>query len=1157
MDKLFQWLETLGLEEHFQALKDNDIDLGVLPHLTDQDLKDVGLSIGHRRRLLAATAELAGVGQDIGTEASPLSFLPSERILYARGALQGERKQATVLFADIVDSTRLTYGKDADEADVRLSPAIDVMRNAVFRYEGYARPRGDGIQGIFGVPLAHEDHALRGCYAALDILAAVAELNEKLQEETGEFIQVRVGLNSGELLVKGIQDDLLVEIDAIGPMIAVASRMERLTPPGTAQITAATMALVQGFVDVESAGHISVKGIDEPVEAFQLKSARSVSTPFHGKALRGLTRFVGRRREMAALTTAWDETHGSQGRVVMVNGEPGVGKSRLFWEFMHAPRMEGVPIYEASSVSFENANAYGPLINMVRQYFGIQPQDDDRHVRELVSGKLITLDEGLTLYRPAIFDLLGLEADDAKWLSLDPLVRRQRTIEAIGSIVKQEASVQPFCLVFEDLHWTDAETEAVLDSLVAAAADTPVLLLLNHRPEYVNRWNDKNYVSTLSIGPLPDESVEALLDSLLGRSDKLWTLKEHLIDITDGNPFFLEETVQMLRELKIIDGRPGMVELSRPITDIEVPASVQSTLAARMDRLHPDTKELLHYAAVSGKTAQQAVLAKAIDLSDTELLAGLDKLQAAEFLFRTDSGPKAEYSFKHALTHQVAYHTLPKSRRQEIHTHLLRAMEQVFAYSLTEHFEQLAHHAMEGEQWEEAARYGFLAGRKAYDRSANADAVNHLEKALQVSVHLPKTEDLMRLELDVRFLLRQALLNLGHTEQIGKLLEDTKPLLDALDDRARAGKFEAFRSNYFHLVNDQPKALEHGELAMAHAEAGRDRTLAVEVSYRNAQAHYQMGNFRKAIAYCEHGLELLGTMHELDRLGIAAIPAVICRTWLCHSFCELGDLDQALASAERAVEIADKSDHPLSIVFSRWASGHVNLRRRAYGQALVECQRGLEVCDFWKLRGWLPRLASSVGILHAMAGRFDGAMEVLQDAIRLTIETGYAVDEPLLRNRLAKALMLAGALDEAKIEANAALKLSRDCKAMGQYASNLRLLGEIELRSFEPNLARASGHVGEALKIARSLSMRPLMIACLETIASLSVAGGQPDAAIAAEQQAASLSREIGLRTDGLNQLRETMGENTPPLSTSLLTGFISDSRVERPYSRAVFRAVN
>ncbi len=1024
MEQLVRWLEEQGLDRHIQVFAEHDIDFDVLPHLTDHDLVELGLSIGDRRRLKVA---IAGHDRAHQPNAAPLSIPvnPGDPALFARATMEGERKHATVLFADIVDSTRLTYGKDADEADIRLSPAIDAMRNAVFRYEGYVRPRGDGIQGIFGVPLAHEDHALRGCYAALDMLTAIAELNKTMRETSGEFIQVRIGLNSGELLVKGIRDDLLIEIDAVGPMIALASRMESLSPPGAAQITAETMALVEGFVDAECIGNFSVKGVDEPVTVYQLKGARALSTRFHGIAARGLTRFIGREDELKALARSWITTTTGQGSVIAVDGEPGVGKSRLFWEFAHSHGMRNALILEASSVSYGRSMPYLPMINLVRQYFKVQATHDTRTIKEQVNGKLMTLDEDLLASRSAIFALLGLEFEDPEWFAMDPVQRRLETIGAITELLLREAHVQPLCLIFEDLHWIDAETEAILDNIVDALPTAPILLLINHRPEYECHWTQLPCGSHLTMQPLQEPRAKELLDGLLGEDEELALVKDKLFQITQGNPFYLEETVQTLKELNVLSGASDAIRSFERLAELEVPASVQSTLEARIDRLHPDHKHVLHFAAAIGKVVPHSVLAAAIDLSEERLRTGLQQLQDAAFIYQTKDHPAREYTFKHALTFQVTYQTLTAKRRQSIHKRILRAMEAVYAENRSERIEQLADHAYRGEAWSETARYAFEAGRSLYDRSANGDAKTYFARALTALERLPASSEHRTLELDVRLAMRQALLSLGEIEGMRAVLDDAESAFLTVDDPARKGQFEAFLSGYYFVTAKPEKAVEHGLLAAALARHSGNFQLEVESAFRIGQAYYYCAQFQEAIDQLEVGIALLEPDRNLERFDMAALPSVICRTWLVHSLTEIGAFGPALDRANEAVGFAEEVQHPSSICFAHWSHGHVHLHQRNFPSALIHFRRGLDVCRRWGLRNWFPRLASSVGIASGLTGHSEIGLAVLRDARATLEDTRHVVDEPMVSRRLASIHHKLGDAEAALSEARAALTLSR------------------------------------------------------------------------------------------------------------------------------------
>lgn len=1093
--------------------------------LADRSCPECGWSLSVQDKFCSGCGNAVGLGSVPVTRRSvpaenpdlkPVGYLPghlAERILRSRATIEGERKQTTVLFADVVDSTRLTYGKDPEEAAGRLTPAIDAMRAAVFRYEGYVRPRGDGIQALFGVPIAHEDHAVRGCYAALDILQAISDLNRKLREETGDFVQVRVGLNSGEVLIKGIRDDLLLDIDVMGVTVALAARMESLTPPGTVQMTAGTLALAEGFVEAEGGDRIFVKGFNEPVQVYQLKAARSAPTRFHGIAARGLTRFVGRELEMETLAHVWEQARKGHGQVMAFVGEPGVGKSRLYWEFLHSSHLGDTLVMEASSVSYGKATPYLPLIDLLKKYFEIQLQHDERRIKEKINGKLVTLDESLLRLRAAIFALLGLGVDDPEWNELEPVQRRRRTIDAITGIVMREAQRQRVCLVFEDLHWVDDETEALLDNLAEALALAPIILLVNYRPDYQSHWSKKTYFTQLPLGPLPEQSAEELLDALLGRDDALSPLKDKLIELTEGNPFFLEESVQTLREQGVLTGDPGHVRLSRPITRIDVPVSVQATLEARIDRLDPDHKHLLHYAAVVGKIVPFAVLQDAVDLPEVTLRSGLSQLQSSEFVYETKLYPDREYTFKHALTYQVAYRTLPKERRRSMHSQIMRAMEDLSTRTETENIEQLAHHAFRGAVWDKAVRYSFDAGKKSYDRSANREAVEYLDQALSALEKLPESKESLRLAVDIRFLLRLALLNLGRVERIGKLLEETQALIVSLDDPARVGQLEGFLSNHYYLTCEQEKAIEHGRRAIEFAEKSESFALKAEMSYRLAQPLYQLAMYREAITELEKGLLLIGPEFELDRMGIAALPSVICRSWLSHCCAELGEFAKGLRYAREGVALAERAGHPLSIVFAHWGQGHLHLRQRDFARAILDYEKGLDVCNRWSLRIWFPRLASSVGAVRALTGHQDRALGLLQDAIETLEETRHSVDGPLLYRRLAMVYMMLDQFDRAETEALKALRLCVQGRARGQQAWTLRLLGDIHFASPRSNWEQAAAYYREALDLGHTLGMRPLSALCNESLGRLYEMQGRRNESEDAFEAASSILRDIGLQS--------------------------------------------
>jgi class 3 adenylate cyclase len=599
--------------------------------------------------------------------ASPESYTPkhlAEKILTSRSALEGERKLVTVLFADLKGSMELLADRDPEEARNLLDPVLERMMEAIHRYEGTVNQvMGDGIMALFGAPLGHEDHAVRACYAALRMQESVKRYAEEVHRTAGVPLHIRVGLNSGEVVVRSIGSDLHMDYTAVGQTTHLAARLEQMAMPGSILISPETLNLAEGYVVVTPLGERPIKGLEAPLEVFEVVGAGTVRSRLQAAAARGLTRFVGRDAELEQLRQALERARTGHGQVVAVVGEPGVGKSRLFWEFTHSHRLDGWLIVESSSVSYGKATAFLPLIDLLRGYFQIEARDEARKIREKLTGKLLSLDRALEPSLPALLWLLDVPVDDPEWQRLDPLQRRQQTLDGIKRLLLRESQVQPLLVVFEDLHWIDAETQALLDSVVESLPTARLLLLVNYRPEYRHPWGSKTYYRQLRIDPLPPESSEELLKVLLGNDPGLQPLRRLLTERTEGNPFFLEESVRTLVETKALAGERGAYHLASTSQTLQIPATAQAILAARIDRLAPEDKRLIQTASVIGKDVPFALLQAIAEESEETLRRGLTNLQTAEFLYETRLFPDLEYTFKHALTHDVAYGSLLQNRR--------------------------------------------------------------------------------------------------------------------------------------------------------------------------------------------------------------------------------------------------------------------------------------------------------------------------------------------------------------------------------------------------------------------------------------------------------------------------------------------------------------
>jgi class 3 adenylate cyclase/tetratricopeptide (TPR) repeat protein len=608
--------------------------------------------------------------------------------------------------ADLKGSTALLADRDPEEARKLLDPVLEHMIDAVHHYEGTVNQvMGDGIMALFGAPLAHEDHAVRACFAALRMQERVGRYGDEVQRTHGFPVQIRVGINSGDVVVRSIGSDLHLDYTAVGQTTNLAGRLEQMARPGSTLLAPETLRLVEGYVRVRSLGPVPIRGLGEPVEVFELLGAETGRTRLQVSAARGLTRFIGRDAELEQLRAALERARSGLGQVVAVVGEPGVGKSRLVLELTHSHRTDGWLMLEASAVSYGKAAPFLPVIELMKAYFGVADRDDARRVREKVAGKLLTLDEGLRPELTAILALLDVPVDDASWKSLGAERQRKRTLEAVRRVLLRESQTQPLLLVFEDLHWIDDDTRALLESLVESLPSHRVLLLVNYRPEYRHAWGSKTYYGQIRLDPLAAASAEALLDALLGDDRELAPLRSLLIARTEGNPFFLEESVRALAETGVLGGQRGAYRLVRAGQIVQLPATVQALLAARIDRLPPDDKSLLQSASVIGTTVPLTLLRAIAERPGDDLAARLAELQSAEFIYETRLFPEAEYQFKHALTQEVAYEGLLHERRRALHAQVVAAIERLYPSGLAEHRDQLVYHAFRGAQWAKAVDY--------------------------------------------------------------------------------------------------------------------------------------------------------------------------------------------------------------------------------------------------------------------------------------------------------------------------------------------------------------------------------------------------------------------------------------------------------------------
>jgi len=1003
---------------------------------------------------------------------APAAFTPAHlatKILASRASLEGERKQVTALFADLRGSMELLEGVDPEEARGLMDPAVQLMMDAVHRYEGTVNHvLGDGIMALFGAPIAHEDAPRRALYAALAIRDSVSRYGEQARREKGAVIQVRVGVNSGEVVVRSIGSDLRLDYSAVGHAIGLAARMESLANPNTVLVTGGTYALTEDYFRWSGLGPIAVKGSSQPVEAYELLAASDVRTRLQAGARRGLTPFVGRSREMEHLKEALESAKRGKGQVVGVVGEPGVGKSRLFLEFKGLDRTRGCLVLEGSSVSFGKASAYLPLIDVLRGYFRIDNDDGPEEVREKVIGRLLALDESLRDTVPRFLDLLTEGDEDGGAEDADH--RRRLRTDAVKRLLLRETARQPVIVIFEDMHWVDDDTLALLSAVVEGLPTTRVLLLTNYRPEFSAPWVGRGYFSLVRLDALAEESAAELLSALLGPDPGLKELRALLLRRAGGNPFFTEELVRSLVDRRALAGHTGAYQAAGDVSRLELPPTVQGVLAGRIDRLRPDAKRTLQTAAVIGKDFIFPLLERVSDLSPEELAASLEALKDGEFIYEQAIYPEVEYTFKHALTQEVATQSLLAERRQELHSQVGEAIEGLYPGRIDEHVAALAHHFSQSNDREKAVRYLHQAGVRAGRLGAWTEAVELLEDARARARELPPGEERDRRRLAILRALsfaRHLLLEEGWEAQANRIDDELIEVATSVGAfRELAWTFSS-RAVPLGFILGSKGALRCAEKVRGMEGLLPDDEAAWYAGYIEASALYLRGEFRATVAK----IRQLLTRADIDSLApaaeltVTASPAAALGVRAALSLDSLGEFEEAEKLMARFREEAEKDPTPIRLGFLRSVEGLHFLARGEFPPAARTFAEAVAYHEQAGFRRGSAGARSRLGQALTEMGQFSEAADVLGAALESLRGADWSA--AFVYPRRARAFLGDGRLAEARQDAETGLAMARQFENRGGEGEALLSMALVHAAWEPPDYVAAEGEFMEAERCLR------------------------------------------------------------------------------------------
>ncbi|MCH7667527.1 MAG: AAA family ATPase, partial [Acidobacteria bacterium] len=1000
-EDIAQWLDRLGLAQYAQAFAENGVELQHLPHLTDDDLKELGLPLGPRRHLQAAIETLSA------DQPSIRPTVPSAQEPEARPA-DAERRQLTVMFCDLVGSTALSERLDPEDMREVLRAFREACHAVIDRFEGHiANYIGDGLLIYFGYPQAHEDDAARSVHAALGIVAEIGDLEWTRDRLEGIELGVRVGIHTGLVVAGDIGSGEAREREGIvGETPNIAARLEGMAQPNTVVISDSTQRLVEGLFLCDDLGPQDLRGVSEPVTVYRVREESGAHGRFEAITTADLTPLVGRESEIGLLLNRWDRAKDGEGQVVLLSGEAGVGKSRILRGFRDRldDKSHNRILYYGSPYH-RNSPLY-PVVDQLERGLRFERDDDLPQKLDKLETVLADLKLPVDEHAPVLALLLSLATDDRYApVDISPEELKNRMLDAVLTIVEAMSVRAPVLMLVEDLHWIDPSTLEFLHMVVERLRLSRILFVGTARPEFENPWGDHAHVTALTLNRLSRRESAELIGKVTHGKSLPDEVLDQIIAKTDGVPLFIEELTKTVLESDLLEDTGDRFVLSGPLPSLAIPASLHDSLMARLDRLAP-VKEVAQLAAALGRSFRRDVLVAVSPLDEVALDDALAQLAAAGLVYRRGMPPDVTYEFKHALVQDTAYQSLLKSRRQEFHLKIAMALDERFPEIAENEPEVLAHHAFQGEMWDKAVSYFRQAGAKAAARSAYREAVTCLEQALGALTHLPESRETLELGIDLRLDLRNSLHPLGEHQRLFDHVCAAEPLAERLDDQRRLGWISAYMATYFAMSGDPDRAAKSGHRALAIAKALGDFPLEVGANFRLGLA-YLTCDYRRACEFLRRNVESLQGELIHERFGEAGPASVLSRFWLVPSLAELGEFAEGIARGEEAVQIAETVNQPWSLIGAFYSVGYLYLRKGDLTKAISVLERALELSQAYPLF-WLPWISSSLGYAYALSGRAAEALPLLEQGIEQAASKKQWRFYPLQVVYLSEAYRLAG-----------------------------------------------------------------------------------------------------------------------------------------------------
>ena len=1064
MQEIVDWLERLGLGQYAQRFAENEIDVSVLAHLTDQDLKDMAIPLGHRRKLLAAISSPTAATQAAGE--------PSAAAMAPKTADAAERRQVTVMFVDLVGSTELSVRMDPEDLGDIISTYQKCVAEAVRRFDGFvAKYMGDGILIYFGYPEAHEDDPERAVGTGLELIAAVSALTAPV------LLQIRVGIATGVVIVGDLigSGDTL-ERDIVGETPNLAARLQAIAPPNMVVIADGTRKLLGNLFELQDLGTRTLKGIQDDVRAWAALRPRSIASRFEALHAGALTPLVGREEELELLLRRWSRTKRGEGQVALISGEAGIGKSRLTFALLQQLAREPHTRLRYVCSPQHTDSALYPIISQLMRAAALE-DDDNQQAKLDKLDALIAQSSTSPEDASLIAELLSLP-NDGRYppVEVEPQLRRQKTLKALCSQLEALARVSPVLMIFEDAHWTDPTSLELFARVVDLAASRRILILITFRSEFSPPWIGRSHVTALTLNRLAQRDIDSLIEGVVGRRSLPPDIRQDIIERTDGIPLFIEEMTKAVLDAE------GEHEAQRavaggPTSVVAVPASLQASLMSRLDRLGP-AKDVAQVGAAIGREFPHMLLAALVRKPEQELESDLDRLMAAGLLFRQGIPPHASYLFKHALVQDAAYSTLLREPRRVLHARIAEVLESQFSDIAESQPELLARHYTKADLIEKSARLWGKAGQRSQERSALVEAAEQLAHALAQIATLPSAPDLRREQIVLQVALLNTLMHVkgyGAPEtkaavaQVRALIEQAERLGEPPDDPSLllSALFGQWIVNFISFDGDAARELAARFLAFGEKEG---TTAPLMIGHRTmASTLAILGDQVEALAHYNEALALYRPAeHRRLMTRFGQDLRVTCLAFRSMTSWLLGYPDAALRDADCALAEARQIEHAATLMFTLNFPIMVNTYCGNYDAANERIE---ELRALAESKGAPFRKAEAVlrrGYVLTLSGKATEAVEVVKSGIDLWRSAGSTIFTPEHEFMLAIAHADLGQFDGAWRCIDKAMTAMQTTKERWCEAEAHRVAGEITLKSPQRDMAKAQAHFEHSLAVARA-----------------------------------------------------------------------------------------